>query len=68
MGPRLRHLQMSISLGLMGGMLLFAMIPFMTPVDANPMHVILCIAGGLMFTFGLGVFSKTILSKSNIAV
>ena len=57
-------LSMCISLG--GGMLLFMMIPVMTPLDANIMNVILCLAGGIIFSIGLGAISKLILKKTNL--
>ena len=47
-------------------MLLFAMIPMMTPLDANILNFIICLAGGLMFSVGLGYLSNVILKKNNI--
>ena len=51
----------------MAGMLLFMMIPMMTPIDATVMHVILCLAGGVLFSAGLGTASSQLLSKSSLA-
>ena len=48
------------------GMLMFMMIPMMTPLDATIMHVIMCLAGGVLFSFGLGVVSNLILKKTSL--
>ncbi len=57
-------LSMVLSLGV--GMLLFMMIPMLTPLDASIMNVILCLAGGLVFAIGLGSISRVILKKRDI--
>ncbi len=57
-------LSMVISLAL--GMLLFMMIPALTPLDATAMNVILCAAGGLLFSVCLGAISRAVLSKKDI--
>ncbi len=57
-------LSMCLSLGV--GMLLFMMIPMLTPLDATVMNVILCLAGGLVFAVGLGAVSRVILAKKDI--
>ncbi len=48
------------------GMLLFMMIPSLTPLDATAMHVLLCAAGGVLFSIGLGAISRTVLRKRDI--
>ncbi len=48
------------------GMLLFSMIPMITPLDATVMNVVLCLAGGVLFSIGFGAVSKTILKKGDI--
>ena len=48
------------------GMLLFMMVSMITPLNATILNVILCIAGGAMFSFGLGAVSNTILKKSSL--
>lgn len=54
-------------LGSLGAsMLLFTMVPMITPLDSGIMNVILCLAGGAMFSFGLGAASNLILNKTNI--
>lgn len=50
----------------MVGMFLFMMIPMLTPLDANFMNVMLCLAGGVLFSAGLGAVSKRVLSKTNL--
>ena len=47
-------------------MFMFMMIPLMTPLNANLMHVILCLAGGVTFGVGLGAVSNVILKKTNL--
>ena len=56
----------SILLFAFAGMLLFMMIPMMTPLDATILHVILCGAGAAMFGFGLGTVSNMLLSKRDL--
>lgn len=60
------RLWMSLLLSLMTGMFLFMMIPMLTPLNATVMHLILCVAGGGMFGFGLGAVSRVILSKTSL--
>lgn len=57
---------LSIMLSMMTGMFLFMMIPMITPLDATIVHVILCFAGGSLFSLGLGAVSASILKKKNI--
>ncbi len=57
---------LSIVLSFMIGMLLFMMIPALTPLDATVMNVILCAAGGAAFSFGFGAISRAVLSKKDI--
>ena len=59
-----RKAWLSICCSLGGGMLLFMMIPMLTPLDATLMNLILTVAGGLMFSLGLGAVSKLILNKT----
>ena len=55
---------LSICCSLGGGMLLFMMIPMLTPLDASVMNAVLCLAGGTMFSVGLGAVSNLILKKT----
>lgn len=57
---------LSLCLSFMVGMFLFMMIPMMTPLNATIMNVILCLAGGAMFSFGLGAASNLILKKTSL--
>ena len=55
---------LSICGSLGGGMLLFMMVSMITPLDSTLMHVLLCAAGGAMFSFGLGAVSNVIMKKT----
>lgn len=57
-------LSLVVSLG--AGMLLFMMIPMLTPLDSTIMNVILCLAGGVLFSAGLGAISNTVLRKTSL--
>lgn len=48
------------------GMLLFMMVSVITPLDATVMHVGLCLAGGVLFAFGLGACSNQVLQKTSL--
>ena len=47
-------------------MLLFMTIPLMTPLNAGPMHMVMYLAGGILFSLGLGTVSNTILKKQDL--
>lgn len=57
---------LSICISLGGGMLLFMMIPMITPLDSTIVNVLLSLVGGIIFSVGLGAISNLILSKNNI--
>ena len=57
---------MSILLSLFAGMLLFMMIPMMSPLDAGTIEVGLCLAGGALFSLGLGAVSCGILKRVSL--
>ena len=57
---------LSICGSLGGGMLLFMMVGMITPLGSTMMNVLLCLAGGAMFAFGLGAISKTVLEKTSL--
>ncbi len=61
-----QRLWLSILLSLGSSMLLFTMIPMITPIDAEPMNVILCLAGGAIFSMGLGAIGRLLLDKTDI--
>lgn len=58
---------LSILCSLAAGMLLFMMIPVMTPLDAGFLNVLLSAAGGALFAAGLGAVSNAILNKTDLA-
>jgi len=49
-----------------GGMLLFMMVPMITPLGSTIINVALCLAGGVLFAVGLGLASKAVLKKSSL--
>lgn len=57
---------MSILLSMMVGMFLFMMIPMLTPLNATIMNVLLCLAGGALFSLGMGAVSQVVLKKKDI--
>ncbi len=61
-----QKLWLSLLLSLMTGMFLFMMIPMLTPLNAAIMNVILCIAGGVMLSTGLGAISNQVLKKTSL--
>ena len=48
------------------GMLLFTMVPMITPLNSTFLNIILCLAGGAMFSFGIGAVSNLILKKTSL--
>ena len=48
------------------GMLLFMMVSLITPLGSTLLHVIGCLAGGVLFSVGLGVCSNKILNKTRL--
>lgn len=57
---------LSILLSCFMGMFLFMMIPMIAPLDAGVMNVILCLAGGVLFSLGVGAVSRQVLRKSDL--
>ncbi len=57
---------LSILLSLGVGMLLFMMIPMLTPLDATFVNVIMCLIGGALFAVGLGAVGRVVLKKRDI--
>ena len=49
-----------------GGMLLFMTVSLITPLTSTIMNVALCLAGGVLFAFGLGVISNSVLKKTGL--
>ena len=61
-----QKLWMSLIGSMMSSMLLFMMIPMLTPLDSTVMNVILCGAGAVCFSVGLGAVSDVVLKKSSL--
>ncbi len=57
---------LSLCLSIGGGMMLFMMIPAITPFESTFINLILCLAGGLLFAIGLGIGSRVILNKTSL--
>ena len=57
---------LSICGSLGGGMLLFMMVSMITPLGSTLLNVALCLAGGVLFAFGLGAISKVVLKKTSL--
>lgn len=49
-----------------GGMLLFMMVPMITPLNSTIVNVGLCLAGGLLFSIGLGAIGNDVLKKTSL--
>lgn len=59
-------LWLSILLSMAVGMFLFMMIPMLTPLNATPFNLLLCILGGVGIGFGLGAVSNLVLNKTSL--
>lgn len=59
-----QRLWLSIIISLAAGMLLYMMIPMMTPLNSGFLNVIMTLAGGGLFAAGLGAVSNIILNKT----
>lgn len=57
---------LSICLSLGTGMLLFMMIPSLTPLNATPVHAFGCLVGSVAFAVGLGAISNIVLNKTSL--
>ena len=57
-------LSLLISLG--SSMLLFTMVPMITPLDSTIINLILCLAGGIGFSIGMGAISNVVLKKTTL--
>ena len=61
-----QRLWLSILMAFGIGMLMFMMIPIITPLSSTIINVILCLVGSVLFSFGIGFGSKVILDKSSL--
>ena len=57
---------LSICLSLGGGMILFMMIPMITPLSASVVHVAVCLIAGILAALGLGLIDNLILKKTSL--
>lgn len=57
---------LSISLSLGMGMLLFMMIPMLTPLNSSLMNAFMCLIGGAIFATGIGAISTLVLKNKSI--
>lgn len=64
LGKQKSWLSLILSFGV--GMFLFIMVPMISPLDSGIMNIVLCLAGALLFSIGIGSISKLILKKQSI--
>ena len=57
---------LSICLSVGGGMILFMMIPMITPLTATVMHAGICLVAGVLAAVALGLIGKVILQKTSL--
>lgn len=57
-------LSLLISLG--SSMLLFTMVPMITPLDSTIINLVLCLVGGVGFSVGMGAISNAVLKKTSL--
>ena len=62
-----QRLWLSLVISFGAGMLMFMMIPIITPLNAGILKLILCLVGSAIFSVGIGVGSEVILTKSSLA-
>ena len=60
------RLWLSLAGSMMTAMFLFMMIPMLTPLDADLLHAVGCLAGSLLLGIGLGAVSNGILRKTSL--
>ena len=57
---------LSICGSLGGGMLLFMMVPMITPLNSSALNLVLCLIGGTLFAVGIGALSNLVLKKTSM--
>lgn len=57
---------LSIVGSMVAAMLLYMMVPMVTPLDSGIMNVILCFVGGVLFCTGLGAVSCQVLKRTSL--
>lgn len=58
-----QKLWLSLLCSLCVGMLFFTIVPMMTPLNSTILNVVMCLAGGVLFSMGLGAVSNKVLEK-----
>ena len=61
-----QKLWLSLIASLCIGMLFFNIVSMMTPLDSTILNVVLCLAGGALFSIGLGAVSNLVLKKTSL--
>lgn len=61
-----QKLWLSFLIAIGTGMLLFTMIPLVSPLNSGIMNVLLCMVGGALFGIGIGAASNQVLTKTNL--
>ncbi len=61
-----RKLWLSLCLAIMISMLFFMIVPLMTGLTSSVINVIMCLAGGILFSLGFSVISNLVLSKADL--
>ena len=61
-----QKLWLSLILAFAIGMLMFMMIPIISPLNSTIINVIMCLAGSILFSVGIGFGSKAILEKTSL--
>jgi len=61
-----QKLWLSLIMAFAIGMLMFMMIPIITPLNSTIVNVILCLVGSALFSVGIGVGSYFVLKKTNL--
>ena len=59
-------LWLSLVLSFGVGMLFFAMIPMISPLDSNIVNVVLTLVGGTLFNISFSIISNKVLSKTSL--
>lgn len=57
---------LSMILSFAASMLLFTMVSMISPLNATFMNVVLCLAGGILFSVGIGSISNLVLKKTSL--
>lgn len=61
-----QKLWLSLLCSLCVGMLFFTIVPMMTPLNSTILNVVMCLAGGVLFSMGMGAVSNKVLGKTSL--